>query len=358
MNPDHIPTPDTPRDNGDIITRVEDFLNTYVAFPKPEQATVCALWVIHTFAFEAAYATPYIYVNSAEPQCGKTRLIEAMDVISRNSELAANLTASSLFRALDSDVRPTLFIDEVDTIFAGKSNEELRSVLNSGYKYNGYVTRTLPGKNEDSDVVKFSTFCPKLLAGIDNGQMPPTIADRCIPVILKRKRKDQDVARFLPRKVEPVAAELKTAILEWVLANMDGIVSWEPDTDDEFVNALSDRSFEIVEPLVQIAMQAGPEYAKRAKAAIIEVLTGKADKVLTPAAKCLAMARDLMSVDGDIPRQSIQTATLAEALGTTPKQVAAWLDKYEIKPQIITFGGTRARGFYRNQFEDAWERYL
>lgn len=363
MNPDDfsptspVHTDDTPvRDNGHIIDRVTDFLTKYVAFPKPEQATVCALWVIHTYAFESADATPYLYVNSAEPQCGKTRLIEAAEFISRNSELAANLTASSLFRALDSDVRPTLFIDEVDTIFAGKANEELRSVLNSGYKYNGYVTRTLPGKNEDSDVVKFSTFCPKLLAGIDNGQIPPTIADRCIPIILKRKRKDQEVSRFLPRKVRPAAEELKTAILEWVLHNADGIVTWEPDTDEELLDALSDRSFEICEPLMQIAMQAGPEYRDRAKRALIEVLSGKAEKILTPTQKCLLAAKELF--DADPQRGSVQTATLAEALNTTPKQVAAWLPKYDIAPSIITAGGSRNRGFYRQDFEDAWERYL
>ena len=342
-------------DAGNILARIEEFLNTYVAFPKPEQATVCAIWILHTYMFDNAYATPYLYVNSAEPQCGKTRLIETMMVLARNPEQAANLTASSLFRAMEADsAKPSLFVDEVDTIFAGKANEELRSILNSGYKYNGIVRRTLPGKNEDSDVVEFSTFFPKLLAGIDNGQIPPTIADRCIPIILKRKRKDQEVSRFLPRKVEPLAAALKKDIMSWVIDNMEAVDAWEP----EEITEISDRSFEISEPLLQIAMQIDSDTATRVKDAIIDTLTGKAEKVLTPTQKALLAAKNYLMPADDMPRDHVYTATLAEIMGVSSKQISEWLKKYEITPQLIQTGGTRARGFYRHQFEDAWERYI
>jgi hypothetical protein len=54
----------TSQDEPHIIDRLTAFLNRFVAFPEPEQATVCALWVLHTYAFEQAYATPYLYVNS------------------------------------------------------------------------------------------------------------------------------------------------------------------------------------------------------------------------------------------------------------------------------------------------------
>lgn len=337
-----------------IIDQLETFLNRFVAFPDPAQTTICAVWALHTFAFENAYATPYLYINSAEPQCGKTRLIETLMTVARNPDMAANLTASSLFRALeDTAAKPTLFVDEVDTIFVGKANEELRSVLNSGYKYNGKVRRTMPGKSEDSDVVSFSTFCPKVLAGIDNGQIPPTIADRCVPIILKRKRKDQDVERFLPRKVEPQAEVIKTRALEWVLANMDGIVAW----DVPFIDELSDRQFEIIEPLMQIAMQAGKEYANRLRAAAIKLFTTGAAKPLTQGQKVLTAARDIMN-SGDMPADKVQSATLAEALNVSPKQIGAWLAKYDITPNTLTFGGVRAKGYWRTQFEDAWERYI
>jgi hypothetical protein len=220
------------------------------------------------------------------------------------------------------------------------------------------VRRTLPGKDEESDVVKFSTFCPKLLAGIDNGQIPPTIADRCITITLKRKRKDQEVARFLPRKVEPQAEELRSAIITWVTQNLEGIMTWEPDTDEEFVEALSDRAFEIAEPLIQIAMQAGGEYATIAKAAVVKLHTSNVTKPQTPEQKTLQAARDYLLPDDDMPRNSIHSATLADMMGVNAKQIGAWLAKFEITPNIITTGGTRARGYHRTQFEDAWERYL
>lgn len=345
-------TDDTPtvRDNGDIIIRLTDFLNRFIAFPEPEQATICALWILHTYAFDAAYATPYLYVNSAEPQCGKTRVVEILSLLARNSIKADSVTASTIFRYIE-DNRPTILIDEADAIFTGSANEVLRGVLNSGYKHNGFVLRTLPGKGED-DVVKFPTFCPKLLAGIDNGQMPATIADRCITITLKRKRKDQEVERYLPRRVEPQAEALKAEVLAWVLDNMDGIISWEPPIVDE----ISDRAFEISEPLLQIAMQAGPAYASAARDAIVKIMTTKTTP-LTPSQKVLATARDILFA-GDVPADKVQSAVLAEALGVNAKQIGAWLDRYDIKSNICTFGGTRARGYYRTQFEDAWERYL
>ncbi len=124
-----------------IVCKVRAFIETYVAFNHPEHSLALALWVLHSHAFEGAYNTPYMYITSTEPGCGKTTVLEACHEIARTPMMAAGVTASPLFRSIEAST-PTLFIDEVDTIYSGSKNDDLRQVLNSGYKHNG-VTNTM-----------------------------------------------------------------------------------------------------------------------------------------------------------------------------------------------------------------------
>ena len=45
------------------------------------QHDAVALWVAHTHAFDVAGSTPYLAVNSAEPESGKTQLLEVLEAI-------------------------------------------------------------------------------------------------------------------------------------------------------------------------------------------------------------------------------------------------------------------------------------
>lgn len=79
--------------------------------------------------------------------------------------------------------RPTLMIDEVDAFM--RENEEIRSILNSGYKREtAYVVRTV---GDDHTPKQFSTWSAKALAGI--GKQAGTLMDRSIILDLRRKLK-------------------------------------------------------------------------------------------------------------------------------------------------------------------------
>jgi hypothetical protein len=54
-----------------------------------------------------------------------------------------------------------------------------------------------------SKLAEFRVFCPKVLAGI--GTLPDTIADRAVPIRLKRRQRNESVERFKRRKVEKLA---------------------------------------------------------------------------------------------------------------------------------------------------------
>lgn len=331
-----------------IADKLVAFMRKYIAFPDPRQADICALWILHTWTFDTAYATPYLYVTSAEKQSGKTRVIEVLSELARNSEVASNV-GSALFRLIE-QARPTLFIDEIDAIYSGSKDENLRSILNSGYRHSGYSLRFVPGKG-GGEMEKFSTFCPKLLAGIDNAAMPDTIRDRCITILLKRKPAGAEVQRFMIRKVEKEILSLQAEIKEWARANVEAMYDMEP----ELIEDISDRAFEISEPLLVIADRL-QGWHTRAREAISHLLRGET-KALSPQAQALIAAKEWME---EMNSDRIPSAVLAELVKVSTKQLGVLLAPYEIRPTTLRMS-TNAKPqkmYKRKDFEDAWSRYL
>lgn len=335
-----------------LLDDIIAFVKRFVIFQDPAHYNILGLWILHTYTFDAAYATPYLYVKSAEKQSGKTRTIEVAALLAHNPVTSAQSTVSSLFRLIESQ-RPTIFLDEVDAVWTGASNEELRGLLNSGYKKNGTILRTVPGQ-DGGEVKPFSTFAPKLLAGIDNGQLPDTIADRCITFNLKRKKKDEEVERLNERKIRDDVDALKDRMQRWAAANIDAVMDFEPKTIDE----ISDRAFEIAEPLLQIASRF-KGWTAIARKDLIHLLRAKTAK-LSINAEALLIARTLMDGDGNSPtRDRITSAELATALDISAKRLGIILAPYDITPRTIRLpGGMTAKGYHRKDFADAWDRYL
>src|SRR3954451_5301260 len=112
-----------------LIARVRGFITEYTAMPGEHYNDLLALYVLHTHAFDTARTTPYIYLTSQGPGSGKTRVMEVLTELCRGSLMFAGMTGATAFRLIEAR-RPTLFIDEVDTIYSGSKNEDLRGVLN------------------------------------------------------------------------------------------------------------------------------------------------------------------------------------------------------------------------------------
>lgn len=322
------------------------FLDRYMIFAEEEQRTVAILWIIHTHAVEAAYTTPYLYINSAEKRSGKTRLLECLEALVHNAALTGNVTASTLYRTIESQ-RPTLLVDEVDTIFTGAQNEDLRSILNSGYKSNGVAWRTVPGK-DGGETKAFSTFCPKALAGINNAALPDTIRDRAIPFILKRKTDAQQVERFQYRKVEEEATEIKAMIKAWVMHNMDALLDSEP----KVIEGIGDRQWDIAEPLVAIA-ERGRGWSAPSRKALAKLLA-PVEEADTLGVQILKAVQEIYKQTG---KDKIASAEIATAMDMSTKRVGLELARYQITPRTIRHGGTTMKGYFARDFKADWDRY-
>ena len=197
-------------DGAALLDSLCGYVRRFVAL-SDAQLRIIVLWVVHTYLLSFIDCTPYLAITSAEKQCGKTRLLEVLERLVANPWQTGRVTAAVLIRKIDA-VQPTLLLDESDAAFGGEKEyaEALRGVLNTGYRRGGTASCCV-GKGAETTFKDFSTFCPKAIAGI--GKLPDTVADRSIPIRLKRAaRGKESVEKFRLRDVERETAELRQRI--------------------------------------------------------------------------------------------------------------------------------------------------
>jgi Protein of unknown function (DUF3631) len=354
-----------------LLDAVELFLRRFCVIDDG-QASAATLWVAHTHAIDAAMATPYLYASSAEPESGKTRLLEALRELVRNPIMTMNVSDAALFRTLD-EREPTLFFDEADAVFNPKARErghrdDLRALLNAGYRRGELVLRMGGGNN--NQLQTFRVFGPKALAGL--GTLPPTLASRCIPITMKRRRADEPVEDFIPGDLADETTELRLQLEAWATDSLDGLKSARPDR----IEGLRDRSNEVWRPMLAIAELAGEAWAARARRAAVALAAGDDDN---PSWGLLLLA-DCHTVFEEQGAERIATADLVRHLGSleespwaewwievktdeplrsAPRRLAQLLRPYGIHSHTVRLDEERtAKGYRREDFADAWERFL
>ncbi|MCZ7526147.1 MAG: hypothetical protein M5U14_07065 [Acidimicrobiia bacterium] len=140
--PEHGPEDE---DGAGLLDDVAAFLARYVAFDGDAQRDATALWTVHAHAVDAAETTPRLAIQSAEKQSGKTRLLEVLELVVPAALPVANISPAAMFRVV-ADGPVTLLVDEVDAIFGVKANgnhEDLRALLNAGYRRGATVARVV-----------------------------------------------------------------------------------------------------------------------------------------------------------------------------------------------------------------------
>src|SRR2546423_8712584 len=130
-----------------LLNELQQILTRFVVLPKAVPEAL-ALWILHTYAFHLRDVTTYIGIESPEKRCGKTTLLTVLSELVNRPIVAANISSPAFFRVIE-EARPTLLIDEADTVLQG--NDELRAILNSGYtRKTAYVVRVAYGPQSRS----------------------------------------------------------------------------------------------------------------------------------------------------------------------------------------------------------------
>ena len=350
-------------DGSVVLDRVFGHIRRFVSL-SASQARVAAIWVAHTHVFADSYATPYLAITSVEKQSGKTRLLEVLETIVANAWLTGRVTAAVLIRKIDAE-KPTLLLDESDAAFGGDKEhaEALRGVLNTGHRIGGKASCCV-GQGSNVGFRDFSTFCPKAIAGI--GKLPDTVADRAIPIRLKRAAPGEVVERFRARNVDTEAANLREQIEEWILST----AAWLPAARPELPDALTDRQQDGAEPLLAIADAAKGEWPEATRCALVE-LCAEAQALDVSIGKLLlsdilevfesAKVDRLTSAELVASLNEIETSPWAEwthGKPLTPIRLARLLRGYSVVPHSIRIGEKTPKGYERKDFKDALLRYL
>jgi hypothetical protein len=349
-----------------LLGAVERFVARFVWFTPERRAhelTAVALWVLHTWAFDAATSTGYLYVRAPAKETGKTRLLEVLQLVCRNSLRASSISAAAIFQVIEAK-RPTLLVDEVNAMFKGgqartDAAEMVRQVLNGGHRAGDVVVRG----SQDGEPKEFSTWCPKAMAGQENGALPDDVRSRCIVISLERKPRDTDVERLRAPLVAEPARELRERLHDWGIVAVDRLAEYRADDTPQ----ITDRELDIWEPMLAIADDAGGDWPARARQAMLAlagadagdrndglVLLGRLREVFD-ATESLSSREVVQALNGD---EELPFSDYRQGKGISARGVSNLLRPFGIGPHVYRQGEDRARGYRRAQFEAVWERYL
>ena len=346
---------------GELLDDIARAIGRHVILP-PGAATALALWCAHTWVYQRFDHTPRLAIRSPTKRCGKSTLLEVVEALAHRPIQSGSISASGAFRIVEALAPVTLLLDETDSFLADK--EELRGVLNSGFQRSGSVVRTQEIKGEHQPV-QFATFAPVAFAGI--GQLPDTLEDRSVPIVLQRKGTGETVERMRATGARAHLAELAAKLARW--AEDDGPAL---GTDPAMPSELNDREQDICVPLLAIADQSGGGWPKRARDALVALFGRRAKEAGTMenGALLLADIRDALAENG---ATQIPSAELAEKLGKleerpwpewrhgkpmTAPQLARALAPFGVRPGNIRRGMEVVKGYRREHFEEPWTRYL
>lgn len=364
----------------DALALVEEFIGRHTVFPSEHCLTAVTLWAAHTHAISAFYTTPRLVLDSPEPGSGKTRVLELLNLVCHNPKLMISSSTAAIFRRLYQGTMTILF-DEVDAIFNVKSAanyEDLRALLNSGYKRGATIDRCV-GDAAKMEVQEFKVFSPVALAGLA-GNMPATIITRAVVIHMRKRAPGEKVAPFRERDAEPEAEKIRAALASWIGSVADDLADARPVMPE----GVEDRPAEVWEALLAVADAAGGEWPTRAREACKHFVVGASTEGQSLGVRLLSDIREAFTVrdaEGKPTGEMLDrmpSETLVDAL--VSMEEAPWADlygkplnkvrlskelkKYGVGPAPFKLDGQTRRGYMTEPkgdsvgLHDAWRRYL
>jgi hypothetical protein len=353
----------TPANASELLEMCRTLILRYIVLSE-EQAVILAALVLHTHVFEAAEVTPYFHVTSPERECGKSHLIELLATIVRNPVTTQGTTAAALVRTIAAEKpTPTMLLDEIDAQFAGNKEAmaSIRGILNAGFQEGGVFRKCAPNTFE---IQTFNVYCPKVFGGI--GNLPDTVASRCIRIEMRRKLPGEIVEPFFRREVRAASEPVRSALEDWAASDVEvRLRSIHPAR----IAGISDRQNDIAEPLLAIARLAGDGWSQRIMAALLAVFKSSSHVEPSEGVMLLEDIRGAFEEHGSDRLQSEALATFLNRVegrpwadwnmgkGITPNNLARRLKRYRISSRKVRFGERTFQGYMREWFDDSWRQF-
>ncbi|WP_112248797.1 DUF3631 domain-containing protein, partial [Kribbella monticola] len=347
-------------DGAELLDDVARVVTRYVILPSTSALTAVVLWIAATHAVPAWNCAPRLVIRAPERRCGKSRLLDMVEAMSHRPLMTVNASPSAVYRSIGiapSDP-PTLLIDEADTIFGPKAgeNEDLRGLLNAGHQRGRPALRYDAGSRS---VEKIATFAMAALAGI--GAMPDTIEDRAAVIRMRRRAPGEKVAPYRVGRDGPELDELRARLNQWLTGHITALRHATPDMP------LEDRAADTWEPMIAVADLAGAQWPRAARKAAVALTSDRdaGDEASIPTrllADCRAVFQDADALPTAELLNRLKADTEAPwatmgASGLSGMKLGNLLREFEIRSDTIRFPTGQAKGYYRSDFTDAWNRY-
>jgi hypothetical protein len=354
-----------------LVVEAATFLATYVVLPA-ESLIVIVAWVLAAWLGQKWDRFPHLAVTSPEKRCGKTRLMQLLELLVPNPYNTTNISPAAIYRLIELR-QPTLLLDEAQSISrrGSEASEVIRELFNAGIDRNAKVLR-VGGEGRDQ-IQEFRVYSPKVIALI--GDLDSVLADRCLPIRMMRKTDADEVAHYRSRVVDPVGRKIGEKLGAWAAQHADEVAKVY-DGLEPFALA-NDRMAELLLPLQAVLTLENPaqletleEYAASLDARDKEL------ESMSPGVRLLWACRAIFNqgVRKDNPRCFLETVTLILELAQrteepwstftrgdaiTPEALANLLRPYGIKSErAMKYGKQTQRGYFKFRFVEAWGRYL
>ena len=353
----------------EMLDAIMKFLRQYLVCDE-HQFTILALWIVHTWSFRHFPTAAYLHIRSAEPQSAKTLCLKLLSILSDSSWFATGAHWRSVMDNLLTSGRRlnpgkplavappyTILLDDCHHTLAKPERQPLLALLNSGSQADcNYV----------NGLARYSVFGPKAFAG--NCSLPRSLAARCIPILLPRKKPSAPVSRFHPIKAAASAAPLAQSLESWAAANATTFANIAYQAPSRIPPGLRARELDCAEPLLHIADCLGGPWPERARLALAAAFKLAEDSL---SLELLADIRAIFFLRED-PSYLATRDLLTFLTGREHRPWAAWnrgsgsarrlaalLLPFGITARDLHNGSTSSfRGYLRESFLDAWERYL
>ena len=351
-----------------MLDSISSFIRRYLICDE-HQLTILALWIVHTWSYSRFLTTAYLDIRSPEPQCGKSRCLDLLYMLSNRPWFATGASPATIRdrllhqRSLEKVTVEkrivrlpapfTTLLDNYHHTFGSSERQALVAMLTAGTRQTSLFAY---GRSD------YCLFGPKAFAG--NSRLPLSLAAHCIPIVLRRKRPSETVQRF-----DRASDRLPANVLDWLYqidedAYLNSDKTWQAPL--RLSSHLTARQQDCAEPLLHVADAVGGSWPEKARAAISAVfkLSDWSDPI-----QVLSDVRSWFYMKNN-PEYLLTRDLLPLLISMEQRPWSAWTRKsgfklgallrhFGIFSRNLTVGGQKGiKGYLLEDFKDAWERYL
>lgn len=348
---------DQPVNGDELLDEIKATISQYII--ADEQTIIAStLWATFTWFIDVVNYAPIANITAPEKRCGKTKLLSVLKRLSYKALSTSNISAPALFRLIEL-YKPTLLIDEVDSFLA--LHEEMRGIINAGFtRESAFIIRCA---GDELEPTPFNVWGAKALCGI--GKIADTLQDRSIILRLRRKYSGESV-QDVDRSNKEHWATLRSKLARFAQDNQQKVLLSNPAP----IPQLNDRANDCWLPLLQIASIAGGDWLNSAINTALAINGAEEE----PESVRVELLRDIQTIFTTKKVERLFSHDLVTALnedneanwvtwnkgrGITARNLAKILKEFNITSNTIRIGVTeRAKGYTKEQFSDAFTRYL